>query len=36
MKNESNCSGSRPKAGGYRRVVGGLAEWGAWVRITQC
>jgi multiple sugar transport system permease protein len=32
----SNCSGSRPKAGGYLRVVGGLAESGAWARVTRC
>jgi hypothetical protein len=36
FNNRGNCSGSRPKAGGYLRVVGGLAESGAWARITRC
>jgi len=35
-KVERNCSGSRPRAGGYLREVGGLGESGAWARITRC
>jgi hypothetical protein len=33
---DRNCSGSRPKVGGYLRGVGGLAESGSWARITRC
>jgi hypothetical protein len=32
----SNCSGSRPKAGGYLREVGGLPGSGAWAKVRRC
>ena len=35
-KVKGNCSGSRPKAGGYLRVIGGMPVLGVWARITRC